>query len=464
MAYRIVIIGAGFSGTVLAANLLRQSSNGHIAITLVERGPVIGRGVAYAARDCPYLLNVPAGRLSAVSAEPRQFLDYARRKLPHVDAEHYLPRELYGDYLEDLLRRAEREAPASVRLRRILDEVTNVSPHVGSAPFRVNFSHHDAIEADCVVLASGTPPPHALPSLADVQNHTAYHPTPWSLPKHLGADHVVMILGNGLTMADAVFSLCNEPARTPRLISLSRRGLLPLPQTVFAPAPLSRLDTSLLTRAVSARQLLTASRVLATECAESGGDWREVVTSIRHLAPRLWANLPTRERRRFMRHLQGYWDVHRHRLPPELWSRVESLRRGGRLEVNAGRMISAQVEGDRLRMVWMPRGGEQLRSVVADVVVNALGPDYAVRYSRDPLLRSLLLAGLIREDDAQLGIRTDAEGVCLGARGSPSGGLYYLGPMLRADHWEATAATELRDHAERMARRLALNADAATSA
>jgi hypothetical protein len=33
--------------------------------------------------------------------------------------------------------------------------------------------------------------------------------------------------------------------------------------------------------------------------------------------------------------------------------------------------------------------------------------------------------------------------------------LFYLGPMLRADHWEATAATELRNHAEQLVRYLA---------
>jgi hypothetical protein len=32
--------------------------------------------------------------------------------------------------------------------------------------------------------------------------------------------------------------------------------------------------------------------------------------------------------------------------------------------------------------------------------------------------------------------------------------LFYLGPMLRATHWEATAATELRDHAARLAAHL----------
>ena len=108
----IVIVGAGFSGTVLAVNLLRRPCAMPTDIVLVERGPAMNRGVAYAERDIPYCLNVPAGRLSADSTDPQQFLRFARARIPEADAEDFLPRSLYGDYLEDLLHPAEREATA----------------------------------------------------------------------------------------------------------------------------------------------------------------------------------------------------------------------------------------------------------------------------------------------------------------------------------------------------------------
>jgi glycine/D-amino acid oxidase-like deaminating enzyme len=63
----IVIVGAGFCGTVLAANLLRRPPSAPTDIVLIERGSAMGRGLAYAAREFPYLLNVPAARLSADS-------------------------------------------------------------------------------------------------------------------------------------------------------------------------------------------------------------------------------------------------------------------------------------------------------------------------------------------------------------------------------------------------------------
>jgi len=86
--------------------------------------------------------------------------------------------------------------------------------------------------------------------------------------------------------------------------------------------------------------------------------------------------------------------------------------------------------------------------------INATGPNYALRRSADPLVRSLRAAGLVSEDPLHLGLRTARYGACLAADGAASADLFYLGPMLRADHWEATAAPELRVHAEHLARHL----------
>src|SRR5215510_7096761 len=77
----VVIVGAGFSGTAVAIHLLRLPHAEPLRIVLIERGQV-ARGVAYARRDKPYLLNVPAGRMSLSAADPLQFLAHAQRSLP----------------------------------------------------------------------------------------------------------------------------------------------------------------------------------------------------------------------------------------------------------------------------------------------------------------------------------------------------------------------------------------------
>ncbi len=53
------------------------------------------------------------------------------------------------------------------------------------------------------------------------------------------------------------------------------------------------------------------------------------------------------------------------------------------------------------------------------------------------------------------GLRTGRHGAVIDAEGWPATNLHYLGPMLRADHWEATAAMELATHAQRLADHLA---------
>src|SRR6202167_2730340 len=73
----IAIVGGGFSGTATAINLLRDPGARPLRIHLIERGSEFGRGLAYARREYPYLLNVPASRMSATIADPDEFLRYA---------------------------------------------------------------------------------------------------------------------------------------------------------------------------------------------------------------------------------------------------------------------------------------------------------------------------------------------------------------------------------------------------
>ena len=117
MRQTLVIVGAGFCGSVLAANLLRRPGSAHIV--LIERGTSIGRGVAYASHEVPYVLNVPAGRLSVDAGDPLHFLRFVRQSHPDADAEDFMPRSLYGEYLQEVLDEAERTAPAGVTLQRV---------------------------------------------------------------------------------------------------------------------------------------------------------------------------------------------------------------------------------------------------------------------------------------------------------------------------------------------------------
>ncbi len=81
--------------------------------------------------------------------------------------------------------------------------------------------------------------------------------------------------------------------------------------------------------------------------------------------------------------------------------------------------------------------------------------------SESTLVSGLLAAGLITPDGLGLGLRVDADGAVVDAQGRSSRMLSYIGPMLKARDWEATAVPELRVHAQRLAHRLLATLDVA---
>jgi uncharacterized NAD(P)/FAD-binding protein YdhS len=448
-----VIVGAGFSGTVLAANLLRNPPVGGADILLIERREQMGRGVAYAEHDFPYLLNVPAARSSADPHDPLQFLRFARRRLPNASGEDYLPRALYGDYLQDLLLQAERGARADVRLERVFGEVTAIVERDGRLAAQI--AGRAAVTGDAVILALGNPAAR-LPRWADeLRDHAAFRHDPRDLPQTLSAEHSVLIVGNGLTMADAASALSRHPERVPTLHTISRRGLTPKPQSVFHADATRGGGETLLSKAHSLRRLLRACRELVRDVERLGGDWREAIAFIRSQVPAIWRRMPYAERRRFVRHVQVHWDIHRHRMPPQLTERMETLRRSGKLKIGAGRIEQVVAQDDRLRVSWRPRGSCATAHMTVDMVVNATGPNYSIERSEDPLINSLRSAGLVTPDALNLGIRTAQFGACVDKTGKVSRQLFYLGPMLRAEHLDATAAAELSVHAQELAAHLA---------
>ena len=102
----IAIIGAGFSGTMLAAQLARA---GGPRIALIERRDEPARGTAYATDHANHLLNVRAARMSAWPDDPGHFARWlVARGLggPH----DFAPRRSYGVYLEEQLAAAKAEA------------------------------------------------------------------------------------------------------------------------------------------------------------------------------------------------------------------------------------------------------------------------------------------------------------------------------------------------------------------
>jgi uncharacterized NAD(P)/FAD-binding protein YdhS len=450
-ARTIAIVGAGFSGTATAVHLLRQAraQGQRIRVLLIERSAEFGRGVAYAKNRYPYLLNVPASRMSATTTDPEDFLRFARRSNPDTSGEDFLPRSLYGDYLQYLLEAAAADLARGSTLECLRAEVLDLTPGDLDAPITLQLADGNSANAHAVVVALGSPLPRLPAAIRCTAEWPVLREDPWTDTSPLKNRTPLLVIGTGLTMVDVV---CATADRDPgiEIHALSRHGLLPLSQTAFQPYALAD-DRGLLARSgVSALRLVAAVRRLAEEAARDGGDWREVVTLVRHQAPALWHRLPLEERARFIRHARGYWDIHRHRLPAPVLARLDALQASHRLQVHAGRLLTLEAAHGGVRATWLARGSQQRRTLDAAEVVNCTGPDYDVSRSPERLWQALLARGLAVADALRLGIRTGPAGALVARDGSTSRRLFYIGPMLRADHWEATAVGELRTHAERL--------------
>lgn len=87
----IAIVGAGFSGSLVAAHLLK-TANRPLLIELIERSHDIGKGVAYSTHTISHLLNVSAGKMSAFPDDPGHLLRWLHYNRSELAA--FLPSDL----------------------------------------------------------------------------------------------------------------------------------------------------------------------------------------------------------------------------------------------------------------------------------------------------------------------------------------------------------------------------------
>lgn len=451
----VAIVGGGFSGTMVAAHLLRRGLRGRVL--LIERhGPFTG-GVAYGTRCPAHTLNVPAGRMSAFPDDDDHFLAWMRRRDPAATGASFVPRLLFGQYLRQVLAEAEADAPTWSELERIPGEAVALE-HLAGGGVRVRLRDGVRLACDVVVLAVGNFPP-ATPPLADASGlaTSRYAPDPWAhdaLDVDAGAP--VLLIGTGLTMLDVALALTTQEHRGP-IHAVSRRGLLPQPHraSLTAPPPYPRpagLDEWPRTASGLLRAFRDETRLGATD----GHDWREVLAAIRPDTAALWTSLDARARARLLRHFRPYWETHRHRAAPGPWARVQAMTDAGQLQVQAARLVGLRPSDGGLVATLRARGQSDVHQLAVARVINCTGPDTDLARVREPLIVAMRDAGMLRPDPFGLGVDTDGEGALLDAGGRASDRIFVVGPLRKGRLWENTAVPELRVEAAALAERLAL--------
>jgi uncharacterized NAD(P)/FAD-binding protein YdhS len=456
-AATIAIIGGGFSGTLTAVHLLMRGFGAPGRLVLLNRSGGMARGLAYGTRSPHHVLNVPAGRMSAFDDDPESFMRFVGERGAPVEGGAFVSRDLYGAYLISLLTTAAARS-TRVSLERVHDEVLTIEPEPDAAHALITTARGARIRADRVVLAVGNYPPQP-PRLDDdavVRFSTRFVTDPWRPGALAIVDPLrpTLLIGTGLTMVDIALEL-EALGKCRQVIAVSRRGLLPLPhREKHHPAPANVVSADALHSSQTVRESLRWLRDAVRRAQSAGADWRDVIAAIRPATPAWWRALPLDERRRFLRHVRPFWDVHRHRMAPELHAQFTALADAGAVAVRAGRVVSLRASVGGVVAEIRPRGGGAGETIEVGAVINCTGPAGDTRALRDPLFEHLLARGLVTPDPLGLGLELSEHNALVARDGAASATLYYVGPFARARDWEATAVPELRQHAHRLATHL----------
>jgi uncharacterized NAD(P)/FAD-binding protein YdhS len=457
-ATTIAIIGAGLSGTLVAANLLRMAT-APLRIVLIERRGQVGQGVAYGTICPDHLLNVPAGRMGAWPDRPEHFLDWLRAHqgepgIPgRVSAEDFLPRGLYGVYLGRVLVEARAAASVAVEFVEIEGEVVDIEEREGGGGV-LKFADEKTLGADLVVFAVGNlPGEYPIPRPLPVYRSKRYVHIPWSgdALEGIGAQDEVLLVGQGLTAVDLIVQL-DRAGHRGTIHALSRHGhrLTAHQPVTQAYAPFLRREAA----PTTIRALVRRVREEIEYAGIKGIDWRAVIDGLRPYSPAIWQSLSWEERARFMRHVRPFWEIHRHRLAPATAAVIERLVAEGRLKFYAGRLQVLEADATGVHALFRRRRSIQHVGLRVAKVINCTGPRTDYSKYQHPLFIHLLARGLIDHDPLALGINALPSGEVLRYRGGPTGWLFTLGAPMKGQLWETTAAPEIRGAAQQLAKAL----------
>lgn len=446
MAKKILIVGGGLSGSLLALQFAGRKDAD--AIIMLEKDPqLLGRGIAYHHDFTHQPLNVVAAGMSLFPDRPDHFVKWLEQNafrynhlLTSVSPKTFVPRKIFGDYIVEHLQKAHHEHAASFQIR--IDEVLAIEKN--NEKLQATLESGLVLQADHVVLALGNFPPGDLfPGNEAVTRAPGYFANPWTdrVYAHITGHENILLVGTGLTAVDVVLGL-NTRNFKGKISMLSRRGKLPLPHDLSHP-PVELEDPGYLNPRDAFFWLTGEIRK------RRNTPWPAVIDGLRPLTREIWKRWSWEERKYFMKRLRPIWEVVRHRIPARSAAILSELESSGQLTIGKAKIKSAKMRTSGIEVFWSNDTG--VHSGLFQKVINCTGSESNYRKVRLPVLANLIEQGMMVHDPLGLGILCTSDGKILDESARPVNGLWCIGPMRKAVLWETTALRELRLQAKEIA-------------
>ncbi|MEK1887539.1 MAG: FAD/NAD(P)-binding protein [Phyllobacterium sp.] len=449
----VAIVGGGFSGTAIAYHLAAQTRSSDIEIVVIEPRERLGGGLAYSSKDPSHRINVPAAKMTMISAEPDHFTRWLATDVASVGdvlarttkgGDEFPQRSVFGRYVHNHVERF-------LETGRIWHEratALRIIP-VGKR-YSIALTDERNVDADIVVIATTHPLPsipNALRPLIDSPRFIA-DPYAENALQEIEQDHAVLVIGTGLTAADVIASL-DKNGHHGDIVALSRHGYRSRGHATQAIEPFGSFGHD-----ETASSLLKTVRQVLKEAQNKSLTWHPVLDALRDQAPAIWTALPSHERRRLVRHLRALWDVHRFRVAPQVEHVLDRRLGEGTLQILAASLHSAYQASRRFKVSYRRRFTQSIESIGFDAIIITTGPAHATIAQSNPAVQSLFNQGLLASDPVGLGLHTAKTGQAIGKKGEFIDNLFIAGPLARGTFGELMGVPEVTRYAEFIAERI----------
>ncbi|WCT12966.1 FAD/NAD(P)-binding protein [Mucilaginibacter jinjuensis] len=453
----IAIVGGGFAGTMTAVHLMQQADFPLNIILINNRFPLI-KGIAYATPYTEHLLNVPVSSISAFSQHTDHFFNWLQQHndFKDVPAEtlknSFAPRKVYAEYLNTVWTTTLENKSERVIFQLVEDEVINVISN--NKGFDIELKNAASIKADYVVLATGNAIPKNIP-IADNSFYDSklYFKNPWddTCMQDLKSERDILIIGNSLTMIDAVISLQSK-GFSKKIYTMSPHGFAIMPDATVPPYDVDILSE--ISRPYRLYDLVKVINKHIKRCEREGISKVAVVNSIRYQLQNIWFDFTLEDKRYFLKRVSSIWNAWRHRTPAGMYERISKLINSGKLTPITGRLLSLIEKDGYVEATIKDKKASKEITLDVERVINCTGSQIDVNLPGS-LLNTLYIKGLIDADPLKISLNADAvTNRVIDRSGNISPNMYTLGNNMKGILWETTGVPEIRAQAENVAVKL----------